>query len=96
MSSLSSSQFAKTYKPSEYGASWSEVRGSEEFHRPIEGAMSHEEMVSDVKKHGVRSPVMVYGGRVVDGHHRVLAAMDAGQAIPFEHSPSELYEGQIK
>ena len=58
--------------------------------------MSHEEMVKDVKEHGVRTPVMVHKGHVVDGHHRALAAMDAGQAIPFEHSPSELYEGQIK
>jgi hypothetical protein len=96
MPSLSANQFAKTYQPSEYGATWSEVRGSEEFHRPIEGTMSHEEMVKDVKKRGVHTPVMVYGGRVVDGHHRALAAMDAGQAVPFEHSPSELYEGQIK
>lgn len=95
MPSLSAAQFAKKFKPSEYGHTWSEVGKDPEFHRPEEGSLSHKEMVSNIKEHGVHTPVMVYGGRVVDGHHRVLAAMEAGQAIPYQHSPSELYEGQV-
>ena len=94
--SLSAEQFAQNYYPSEYGASWRHVRNSADFHRPEPGLLNHEEMVESVKKHGIKEPVQVYQGYVVDGHHRVLAAIDAKVPIPYEHAPSEMYEGQIK
>lgn len=93
---MSASDFAATFSPSEYGESWEDVAHSEDFHHPVEGAPSHEELTADVRERGVTDPVQVYRGHVVDGHHRVAAALAAGADVPYEHAPSEMYEGQIR
>lgn len=41
-------------------------------------ARSHPEHVEDVRKNGVTRPIVVRRGVVVDGHHRIVAAHDAG------------------
>jgi len=38
------------------------------------------ELVADIKKHGVRFPVIMYEGFVLDGRHRVRACVDLGIA----------------
>lgn len=87
MPSLSAAQFAKKFAPSEYGQSWDEVGQHEEFHRPVEGTLSHEEMVKSVKDRGIDIPVIVQGKHVIDGHHRALAAMEANVRIPYDRAP---------
>lgn len=94
---LSPKQFTRIYKPSEYGETWSDVPHDPEFHHVAdESNFSHEDMVESLKMTGMQVPVQVYKGHVVDGHHRVVAAIDANVPIKFEHAPSEMYEGQIK
>ena len=91
-----SRQFEKIFRPSEYGETWSDVPHSEEFHKVIdEGNMTHADMVESVKKSGVQVPVSVHKGYVVDGHHRVAAAIESNTPVRWEVSPSEMYEGQI-
>jgi hypothetical protein len=92
----SPSEFVEAFKPSEYGETWDEVVGSEEFHRPEEGRMSHAEMVESIRNSGVTEPVQVHNGYVVDGHHRAAAAIAAGAQITVEKAAGEMYEGQIK
>ena len=41
-------------------------------------ARSHPEHVESVRQNGVTNPVVVRRGQVVDGHHRIVAAHDAG------------------
>jgi ParB-like chromosome segregation protein Spo0J len=93
---LSPKQFARLYKPSEYGSTWSEVVSNEDFHRPVEGSLSHEDMVKSIKKDGLKEPIQVFQGHVVDGHHRAAAAIEANKRIRVQEAPSEMYEGQIK
>lgn len=46
-------------------------------------ARSHAEHVERVREHGVTNPIVVRRGQVVDGHHRIVAAHDAGvQRVP--------------
>jgi len=88
--------FTAQFKPSEYGQTWQDVTGNEDFSKTIdEEALSHSDLVASIKQHGVKEPIQVYNGYVVDGHHRVAAAIDADADIPFENASSELYEGQI-
>ena len=42
------------------------------------------ELVEDVKAHGVRQPVTIYEGKVLDGWHRYRAARSAGVDCPME------------
>jgi ParB-like chromosome segregation protein Spo0J len=37
-----------------------------------------------VEEHGVQAPVTVHEGRVLDGHHRVLAALATGRDVPYK------------
>lgn len=41
-------------------------------------APDHAERVEQARQRGVRSPVLLRNGALVDGHHRVVAAYDAG------------------
>jgi hypothetical protein len=41
-------------------------------------------LVDDVKKHGVREPITLFGGKVIEGRHRMLAAEEAGVELPFK------------
>jgi hypothetical protein len=45
-------------------------------------------LVEDVKEHGVREPVTLYGGKVIEGRHRMLAALRAGCSLP-----TKVFEG---
>ena len=44
-----------------------------------------EELVEDVRKHGVREPVKVFEGMVLDGWHRYTAAVVAEKECRLEH-----------
>ena len=95
---LSPDEFSQQFLPSEYGPTWEDVEGAmdedegdEEFH----SRAWIDRLTPDVQEHGVREPVQVFRGHVVDGHHRVVAARRADQSIPYEEAPSELYEGQL-
>lgn len=92
-----SRQFSQIFKPSEYGATWSEVPHNEDFNKVVdEQNFSHKDMMESLQKAGMKEPVSVYKGHVVDGHHRVAAAIDSGTPVRWEVAPSELYEGQIR
>ena len=40
------------------------------------------ELTQDVRQHGVREPIVLLDGMVLDGRNRYLAAREAGQPIP--------------
>jgi hypothetical protein len=65
------------YQPTDFGT-WPEVEGNIRWKHPTNQAL-----VADVKKHGVQRPIPVdYESsppRVMNGHHRVLAAARAGR-----------------
>ncbi|MGO9235555.1 MAG: ParB N-terminal domain-containing protein [Methylocella sp.] len=42
-------------------------------------------LVDDVKKHGVREPITLFGGKVIEGRHRMKAAEEAGVELPFKN-----------
>lgn len=92
---LSPAEFQAQFQPSEYGSSWGAAAEVIRSEPPHEFTPSHEELVADVRARGIDVPVMTHRNYVVDGHHRVVAAMDAGREISFERSPFPLYEGQV-
>ena len=58
------------------------------------GDMPHDEfeaLVADVRAHGVRQPIALFRGRVIDGWHRLQAAIRAGlhdmETFKIEDSP---------
>lgn len=92
---LSPEQFMATYEPGDYGdekghiPAWHEVTQHPAFHRPLAGRDTHggnfHELVASLKENGMREPVEVDDdfGQVLDGHHRVLAAAQAGVPVKF-------------
>ena len=53
----------------------------------LEGA-DFEELVEDIRAHGVREPIWLYDGKILDGRNRYRAVLVAG--VPF---PTRTYEG---
>lgn len=45
-------------------------------------------LTDDIKKNGIKNPVQLTGQHsdphIYDGHHRVVAAMDAGMDVPYK------------
>ena len=54
----------------------------------------YEDLVADIRKHGIRQPVLVFGTEIVDGRNRVRAGLEAGVPIPIEQIADEetIYE----
>ncbi|MYN66126.1 MAG: hypothetical protein F4X11_14020 [Acidobacteria bacterium] len=54
----------------------------------------YEDLVADIRKHGIRQPVLVFGTEIVDGRNRVRAGLEAGVQIPIEQIADEetIYE----
>ena len=54
----------------------------------------YEDLVADIRKHGIRQPVLVFGTEIVDGRNRVRAGIEAGVHIPIEQITDEetIYE----
>ena len=54
----------------------------------------YEDLVADIRKHGIRQPVLVFGAEIVDGRNRVRAGLEAGVQIPIEQIADEetIYE----
>jgi hypothetical protein len=53
----------------------------------IEGA-AFEELIADIRQHGVREAVMLYEGAILDGRNRHRAAREAGVSFP-----TRVYDG---
>lgn len=75
---LSHRQFAEQFEPGE------DDRWSRTAER-VRGTPRYRAIVEDIKRQGVTEPVSVHNTWVANGHHRVVAAMDAGRPIPYEH-----------
>lgn len=65
-----------------------------EFHRlanlfPLIEGQAYQDLMADVLRHGVREPVWLYEGQVLDGRNRYRAAQAMGVECPFRE-----YEGQ--
>lgn len=99
---LSPEQFRANYRPTEYSKDWDGVVrhvrhanccGINE--RDEHGRGLNDSMRSSIKHEGIREPVQVKDGWVVDGHHRAAIALSVGANIPVEHTDHEMYEGQI-
>jgi hypothetical protein len=87
---LSPQQFASRFKPTEYEEDWEGVKDVSLNELPSASGhkYDHAALVADVKEHGVREPVEVSkGGWVENGHHRVIAAIDARADIPYKYVP---------
>lgn len=60
----------------------------------LEGA-EFDDLVADIAKHGVREPVMIHEGQILDGRNRFLACQELGISCPtrqFEGKESELLD----
>lgn len=60
----------------------------------IEGA-EFSALVDDIKKHGVREPIWLYEGKILDGRNRYKAAQEAGVSVStqtFDGTPIEAIE----
>ena len=78
---LSPDEFTARFLPSEYGNDWDEVEDDRVF-QTGEG-WTVDELESSISKEGVREPVTVYKGMLLEGHHRVIGARRAGKPVPF-------------
>lgn len=91
---LAAGDFAERFGPGEYqrsGAGWDEVADHPAFleENPFNSDRIHEgtwdAFVADVARNGIAEPVSVdsYSEELAEGHHRVVAALRAGQPIRF-------------
>ena len=81
---MSAEKFAATHRPTEYDENWDGMHASCSFSSNYD----HDELVAWLKASGMLEPVCVSrGGWVEDGHHRVVAALDAGVPVRYEHVP---------
>ena len=53
-------------------------------HFPMMGAKELDALTNDIRRNGLRQPIVKYQGKVLDGRHRVLACQKAGRALRFE------------
>jgi hypothetical protein len=49
---------------------------------PMLDAAAQDRLREDIQAHGVREPVIVFGGRILDGRNRYMAARDLGLDFP--------------
>lgn len=59
---------------------------------PMLDAAAQDALRADVQEYGVREPVILFGGRILDGRNRYMAARDLGQDFPvadFEGAEAE-------
>jgi ParB-like chromosome segregation protein Spo0J len=59
------------------------------FHRfaaifPMMRPAEFEALVADVLEHGVREPIILYDGQILDGRNRFIAAGEAGVDVRYE------------
>ena len=82
---LPARKFVQAYPPSQYAATWHGVNASRQFHVvPDKFNEHHAKMVQELRKQGIAKGVRVHDGRVVDGHHHVVAAIEANVPIKFK------------
>lgn len=55
---------------------------------PLITGPEFDELVNDVREHGVMQPILLYEGKILDGRNRYRAALEAG--VP---APTEVFEG---
>jgi ParB-like chromosome segregation protein Spo0J len=65
------------------------MTGSLEFHPiseifPLIEGKEFDDLVADVRKHGIREPIWLYQGKILDGRNRYLAAQSA--RVPCPHA----------
>jgi hypothetical protein len=70
--------------------------GAFEFHPlanlfPLLDGPEFDELVADIKAHGLHEPVVVWQGRILDGRNRVRACQAAGVTATFSHFEPELH-----
>jgi hypothetical protein len=56
---------------------------------PVYGKQDFEKLTNDIRNHGLRQPIALFEGKVLDGRNRVEAARKAG----LTHVPSKKFEG---
>ena len=90
MPELNPQQFAMQFEPALAFDipvdSWDEAADFIDQESELEG-YDMEGLTSSIREEGIREPVRVTdfdaGSAVVDGHHRVVAAMRTGRPIPY-------------
>src|SRR5262245_17601140 len=61
-----------------------------EFHAlatlfPLLNGEDFDELVADIRKHGLREPIVMFEGKVLDGRNRYRACIEAGVEPTFAH-----------
>jgi len=83
---ISPDQFHHTAMPSVYGRTWEDASSNPDLGDNVDYSM--DDLASNIKERGMQRPVIIsrtkmYGEkRVMDGHHRIIAAMRVGATIP--------------
>lgn len=88
---LPAEQFAERFGPAEYAEDWEDVTEHPNFWAMNESNPDriHDDtwiaFLRDVGCRGIQEPVEIdtYSDQVGSGHHRVVAALKAGQPVPF-------------
>jgi hypothetical protein len=94
---LPADRFLKKFSPGEYHTNWQGVSRNWEFKK----GQSVQDLAAEISDSGViEHPLVVhsdsaFGGFVMDGHHRALAARKAGVEVPFHLVNDPHYADQI-
>lgn len=75
---LSAAEFLSRFAPTEW-PTWEQVRAEYETEHPVIMAALRD----DLPNHGMLRPIEVIDGRVENGHHRLLAALDTDTPVDY-------------
>ena len=54
------------------------------------------DLLKSIETHGIREPIMIYEGRILDGWHRYTSCLKLGVACPSMEFPGRARSGRIR
>ncbi len=56
----------------------------------------NQELRDDIAKRGLREPILIKDGYIIDGRHRYHACCELGMSQPFESTKATIYLGKSR